>query len=645
MDPQPPITQNALSKRPYPRPMVNICLALLCGIVYARFFPFDFTLAFILLLFLLAVWWKLTRNADPGQSKWIHLRMLLCLTALIGGLRMETLLRQWSDRAKLAMEIADLGEHTFSGTIEEIRLQGKRPAVAILTGVRFEKWNRSRVFPGDVELRVSAEKLEPFRPGDEIQTQGRLVPIRGPSLPTGMNFQEYRFSQNVFGTVYIDETTPIVSVSSSSSFHVGRLRGLAYGALHRIRRLLPDAPAGTAEDQERDRRERLGLIASICLGIRGGEPADLKNALSVSGLAHVTSISGLHVSLILLVLAYALKGMGLKRKQAGAVSILFAVFYLIFTGARIPTLRAVMMAFIFIGQFFTQRRVEPLNSLALAACVLLLIHPGELFLPSYQLSFTAVLFLILHQPASQWIHERVRPQWLAWIPRGLLASFIVTAALSPFIVHYFHIWSWGAIPGNLLAIPIVGCLLPLTYLWIISSLFPLGALTSVLGYAAAYLVSFLQGLIHFFSDWEIFWGILASPGFPFLLFPILILLLFCREGTLLVQWGAYRIRNYHAALALIALAVPISIFLPFFQPLRVDFVSLGQGDCILIQTPSGKTILVDGGPKPEGLENRRFSRLTEFLLAEGIRQIDLMVLTHPQSDHIGALGMWRPIFP
>ncbi len=645
MDPQTSVDPHTPSKRPYPRPMVNICISFLCGIVYARFFPFEYTLAFVCLLFLLAVWWKLTRDIGPGENKRIHLRIFLCLTALIGALRMETLLRQWNERAKLVKEIADSGEHLFTGTIEEIRILRSGKASAVLANVRFEKRKRNQVFPGRVELYANTGKLASFLPGDQIQTRGQLVPIQGPSLPTGMNYQEYRFSHSIYGTISIDDDIHIVSIPSSSSFQIGRLRGFAYTALRRIHHLLPEISFRAPDDRNHDRQERLSLLSSICLGIRGGEPVDLQLALSTSGLAHVTSISGLHVSLILLVIAYALKGMGLKRKHAGAMTILLGIVYLLFTGARIPTLRAVMMAFVFIGQFFAQRKVDPLNSLALAACVLVLICPGELFLPSFQLSFTAVLFLILHRPMSQWLDERIRPRWLAWIPRSLLASFIVTAALFPFIVHYFHIWSWGAIPGNLLAIPIVGCLLPLTYFWIASSFLSLAALTNVLGYAVAYLVALLQGLIHFFSDKEMFWGILASPGFPLLLFPFLILLVLCREESLLIHWGAYRIRHYHAALALIALAVWIYSCPPIFQPLRVDCVSLGQGDCNIVCTPSGKTILVDGGPKPDDLENRRYSRLTEFLLAQGIRRIDLMVLTHPQSDHIGALGDVAAHFP
>ena len=156
------------------------------------------------------------------------------------------------------------------------------------------------------------------------------------------------------------------------------------------------------------------------------------------------------------------------------MTVLLSLLYLFMVGITVPTLRSVLMTYVFLGKWIVQRTVDALNSLALAALLILLLSPAELFLPSFA-SFSALLFLILYSPADQLIQSTIRQPVLQWLIRGLSASGIVIAGLAPFIIHYFHIFTGAQSLATCLRWAFSG-FLPLAYLWAISMLLPFDAL-------------------------------------------------------------------------------------------------------------------------------------------------------------------------
>lgn len=343
-------------------------------------------------------------------------------------------------------------------------------------------------------------------------------------------------------------------------------------------------------------------------------------------------------------MAWALKQIGLKRKQAAWITAGFTVLYVLLVGLQIPILRSALMAFVVIGSCLTERRFDPLNSLALAAILLLLIYPAELFLPSFQLSFAAVLFLFLSIP----MYLRIQ-QWIPLFPfnrilQGIFTSTVLSLGLAPIVIPYFHYFSWGAIPGNLIAVPIANILLPLTYAWILVSLLPLPWLNVFLGDAANLLMGWLIDTIHFFGSPLFSLEVTALPVYNSALLFLAFLLLFTPRA-ILGEIHFIPIRAFHAVLAIAALVLWLPVAISPWQPMRLDFLALGQGDCTVIRTPDGKVAVVDGGPSPRLSNSNRPSRLVQFLQSEGVCRIDFLLLTHPQSDHIGALGDVANRFP
>lgn len=604
--------------------MAMLAIAFIGGILFARFFPVPLFWATTALFSAVVLGIAAVASGLLPLSRQRGWVLMLCLAAIAGAIRMEAELRSLAAIQSDIAEMSRMGEQAVTGTVIDVQTYEWGGGALTLDDVELSKWNRARRFNG--RIRVNTGDEVPFNPGERIVAQGYVNPYRGPVLPGGFDERAYRYAQGVYAELYAS-SEEIARLDSSQD---AGLRGFAFTARERISESLPEPATSLSTGNKQD--EILALLSSLGLGIRSDTPAELRNALHASGLAHITSISGLHVSLVLAALGWTLKRCGLRRRWAGGATAVAAVLYVLFVGPRIPTLRAALMALVLIGGYFTERKVDSINSLGLAALALLLISPGELFLASFQLSFTAVLALVLFAP----LQNQLFAQWpgpLGWLAQGLFASTIVVAALAPFTLIAFHDISLGAIAGNLVAVPVVGLLLPLLYIWLA---LPLPLISEALGTCVATLADLLLAVIHAVGGDSSY---VLAPGYPgavALTFGFVGLLLLSRPLLEWRDWGRIRLLNLHLALMFFIAAWLSWGWDGGFGRLRVDFLALGQGDCIVIRAPGGETLIVDGGPAPRS-QTRRYTRLDEFLLSQGVDRIDAVFLTHPQSDHIGAL--------
>ena len=555
--------------------------------------------------------------------------LILCISFIMGALRMSDQQEHWRVMQNKIDEASRSGDLLITGTVTETRIYESGSQSILLNNVAYEKWGRSQFLPGNLAVHLSALQKN-LQVGDKIQFTSNIFPVRGPRVLSGFNYQQYQYAQNVFAEAYADSVQIIVHQRQKQTF-----RRMAYWAQAQFKQHFVQ---GETENPA------IALLSSVALGIRSGIPASLRQSLHASGLAHITSISGLHVSLVLFVFAYLLKAIGVRRRWAGILTLVAALVYICIVGLRVPTVRAAMMAFALIGGYFTERRVDALNSLGLAALCILFYNPSEFWLPSFQLSFTAVLALILFHPMQQWLFQHF-PLGLRQVAEGLFASMIVVAALAPFSLYLFHDISFGAVLGNIIAIPLLTILLPLAYFWLMVSLLPFSFLTAGTGWALMQTCRAMLWTIETASAGGAFQFTLSFPGAACLACGFFALLLFSRP---LIEWGRFgpcRIMNLHIALILAIASALLFGYQLSPNNLRIDYVGLGQGDCILIRTPNNQSVLIDGGPKPFQASKQTRTQLEEFLLSEGIQKIDAIVLTHPQSDHIGALPQVAERFP
>jgi len=412
----------------------------------------------------------------------------------------------------------------------------------------------------------------------------------------------------------------------------------AFGRLVRDRVPDPDAAA---------------LVGALAAGLRSELGPEWEERFARSGLAHVLSVSGLHVAALGLLLASALTLLLrtspalVRRLDAGRPAALAALplvwGYVLFTGEQPPAIRSSLMLTVVLLGRALWRPADALNALALAAGVLLVLDPASIRDLSLQLSFTAVLALILLAPRLR-ARIPVRPpdprrpeRWRRALERlreGALgtcaASAAVTLASLPLVATAFHRASIVGCVVNVLALPVASALT-------VACALSAGAfcLTPALAAGPLWIASraagALLGLVR--AGAAVPGGVVALPSFswPFALA--------FAAGLLGFALGVRR------AGWLAALAVAAVLLRPQLQarpPLEVTVLAVGHGDAILVS--SGRAhLLVDGGGVPEGIDPGARVVLP-YLRERGIHRLDVVALSHPHPDHaLGLLSVLRDV--
>ena len=399
--------------------------------------------------------------------------------------------------------------------------------------------------------------------------------------------------------------------------------------------------------------EAAALYATLAAGLRAELPDVWEERFSRSGLAHVLSVSGLHVAALAVVVLWLLRA-GLVRvrrlsrrfdvrRVAAGVAVPALWSYVLFTGMQAPAVRSGLMLTVMLLAHVLWRQADALNSLALAACVLVVFDPASVLDLSLQLSFLAVLSLILLSPVLRAAIPWAAPEpgessrvhrWVASfcdaILESLAASAAVTLASLPLVATAFHRISLAGLFANIVCLPLGGVL---------------SALSA--GGAAVYAVSpglarpvlwvgtraceLLLRIAAFFSAQR--W---AAPELPTAGVAVTVLFFL---GLALLALSPTRKRLG----ALLAAAAVATLFLrPRLRDpdaVTVTFLSVGHGDAIVLRS-RGLTALVDGGGVPGGTDvGARV--VIPYLRELGVSSIDLAVLSHPHPDH--ALGLIRAL--
>ncbi|HYH99270.1 DNA internalization-related competence protein ComEC/Rec2 [Hyalangium sp.] len=471
-------------------------------------------------------------------------------------------------------------------------------------------------------------------PGQRIRAEARLQPLAPASNPGEKNFTALRKRQ---------------ALRFSGSVVAGRLLVLSPPSAWRLSMARTQEGLAAAVREVAPSEDAAALFLTLAAGQRAALDDSLEEAFSRSGLAHVLSVSGLHVAALALMTLALLRRVLVRggsrfrgieaRRVAAPASVPFVWAYVVFTGNQPPAVRSAVMATAVLLGLALWRRSDGLNSLATAALVLVIWAPSSVVDLSLQLSFLAVLSLLLLTPVLRAAVPLAPPdpreerRWMRlWgqaretVLETFGASAAVTGASVPLVASAFGRASLAGLISNIVCLPLCGLLTGFAAggvaLFIVSPVLA----TPVL-WAGAWVSELLLILTRFFAAIP-----LATVKLP-MFSPGLTALYALGLAVWALGTGRWRLGGLLAPAALV-LAVIVPALTPQ-APLRITFLSVGQGDAMVLSS-RGHHALVDGGGTPGGGDTgTRF--VLPFLGHEGIDRLDLAVLSHPHPDH--ALGM------
>jgi len=378
-------------------------------------------------------------------------------------------------------------------------------------------------------------------------------------------------------------------------------------------------------------------------------PGYLYKAFRTTGLTHIIVISGFNISLVSQAVILSSRRF-LHRWVALRASLIAVGLFTIFVGPSPPVTRAALMGCVFIGGQLAGRRSHALTSLAFASLVMMICNPLLLWSVSFQLSFASTLALIVLEPflvrhgyawMERWAGSDRALRWTHIAESVLVATVAAQIATLPIIWHHFAEVSLLSLLANVLVLPVQPAIMLFG-----SIATALGALWQPAGQAAAWVVwPFLRysiGVVELLTKWPL--AALKVPRISatvvWAFYALVSVLLFSGDRPK-VPAPAHGNGTKEQPLSIkVGLFVPALVALLIWAgasslpdgKLHLYLLDVGQGDAILVRTPGGRTILVDGGPDPILLTSSLGPALPFWQ-----RRIDLVVATHVDQDHLAGL--------
>lgn len=377
------------------------------------------------------------------------------------------------------------------------------------------------------------------------------------------------------------------------------------------------------------------LLKAILLGDKGGMNPETRTAFSRAGLSHLMAVSGMHVGFVLMPIWILIPWFWTHKAGRSLGLLLIAgilFFYAGITGFSASVSRASITACLLaIGKLF-QRNRDSLNTTGVAALFLLLYDPESLYDIGFQLSFAAVTVILLLGPVIRnLIPAHIRYGWKGNVIQFVGISMVVQTGLFTLLVVTFGEFSVAGPIANTIGVPVT----QLLFLWSMVAL-PVSFIYAPLGAYLLIPVEWMAWVLiqtaEVVGNWQYSWIAVTKTS------PLIHLVWVAGVGMFAcIQTPVIRWKWVIALLAVLCMVQSHELYLASREKvLRVTVFDVGQGDAILIETPSGKNILYDTGILSP-FQNSGKSVILPELKARGIRHLDAVILSHPHADHIGGM--------
>lgn len=511
--------------------------------------------------------------------------------------------------------------------------RGSTRAVLALTAIHDGRgWPSAS---GRVQARVVGDRSD-LEAGRAVEAAGALSGVEGPLNPGEFDPRANLRAQGIRLRLAVDDPSGVRADPVEEGWTWARWLGaVRSGSARRLAsgldpRVVP-------------------LASALLLGRREAVDPEVNDAFARTGTTHLLAISGLHLQVLALVMGACVRASGVGRKGTYGAVIAGTVAYAMLVGLAPSVVRSAAMT---VGACLAggrDRCAGAANLLSGAALMTLLHNPSDLFDVGCQLSFVAVAAILWCVPAVlAWdapvltrldiLERRHEPWWrflrragLAYLRAGVVASAVIWMVGWPLVALRFHLVSpigilinLPLIPLTSLALLLAGLTLALSAVWA-----PLGA---PLGWACGVTLGWTEAAVRWGTAWR--WGHGFVPGPPW----GWVLGFYALVG-LATMAGACRWRSgrgwWGLALAWGAIGAALPMVPGRPAATEAEVLAVGHGLAVAVRSPEGRAVLYDCGKMGDPHVGRRV--IAPALWSRGIRRIDLLILSHADSDHYNGL--------
>ena len=490
---------------------------------------------------------------------------------------------------------------------------------------------------------------EIMNPGNIIKCNGSLMNIRSATNPGEFDLRKYYREKKIYYMAWCSEKD-IKIADSRSDF----IKTFLFKTRDRIKNVyikcLPQKEAG--------------IISAMLLGDKSIIDTNIKELYRQNGIGHLLAISGLHVTILCMAFTKLLYKLKVDEKVSVILMIFFLLLYGMMTGFGVSTSRAVIMMLLSLIAKVSKRSYDMLSAMAVSAVIIVIQKPFALFSCSFLLSYGAIVAIAVLYPFlkenlisnEDMIQHKATERFIDYIfieiKKSLLMSFSIQFFTLPIVLfYYFETPTYGLILNIII--------LPFSNILVIS-----GAIGGILGLVfipagkfflgTAYMIlNIFEKSCEMFTYFPFHTIVTGRPAvYKIFLFYLVIMtaILFFNKLDMMFFMDnmrkscfynnmvnfAYKFKDRTVSTFFIIAVLLLFILLPKKdKTFNISFLDIGQGDCIVMRSESGKVYMIDGGSSSK--KNIGKYIITPYLKYYGITKIDYCIITHSDSDHVSGI--------
>lgn len=643
------------------QPFLYLFIVWISGIALAAGYFINvrgWTIAVFGLLVLCGVIWSAHLRGFIAVKKLLEIIGILLLLSI------SALFYQWIDwnnRSEIdewlpyAAEAGAFKAEATGEMISAIKVDGDRASFQL--ALDRLKWNDQWIGINKEKVQVTVrlmkkeewEAIQTWKRGRHIQASFSWERPDAMRNPGGFNYRAYLHRQHIH---WIATVRGLDTIKGTSGFHwLTWTDSIRLFLEQKLEALFPP--------------ETSGFFKGLLLGVQDELNPKMFERFSILGLTHVLAISGLHVGLVVAGLLWFFRKIGFTRERAILVTISLLPFYILLTGASPSAIRAGLMALMGLFALRYGQWKNSLNLLGFTGWVMLLWNPYSIYDVGFQLSYVSTFGILWGLPIFL---RKIQFGPLAF-RTAIMITIAATAFSFPLSIYYFNQYSLLSVFANFIIVPLISfVVLPLGYISLLLSLIYTG-----FGYVSARLSNTVLEGIYRAIEWgasiDMMHFVWKSPSYLWITFYYTLLI----SGLYLIDSKSSKSLDPNLAIAwkrqsalrwtdpprlgvMLFIACTVLVGWEYTassngKAVRVTFLDVGQGDSIVIETPGGRTILIDGGGrldftsmKTEVWQRRRDpfevgkDVVVPYLKYRGIKRIDEIVSTHGDLDHLGGLS-------